>query len=160
MQRLKLEIKWALIFIAVSLLWMLLERLTGLHDEHIDQHALYTNLVALPAILIYFLALRQMREKYYAGFMTYRQGFKTGLIITLLVCLLTPLSQYITSSIITPDYFENVSAYAVESGEMTKSEAVAYFNLSNYMLQSTIFTAFAGLITTAIMALVLRKNPS
>lgn len=32
----KIEIKWAVIFIAMSLLWMVLEKLTGLHSTYID----------------------------------------------------------------------------------------------------------------------------
>jgi len=59
MNKFKLEIKWALLFTIMSLLWMLLERLLGLHDEHIEKHAIYTNFIAIPSILIYVFALHQ-----------------------------------------------------------------------------------------------------
>ena len=39
----KTEIKWAVIFSIVMLLWITLEKLTGLHSEHIDKHPVYTN---------------------------------------------------------------------------------------------------------------------
>jgi hypothetical protein len=39
MKTLKIEIKWALIFVAMQLSWMLMEKLTGLHDTHIEKHA-------------------------------------------------------------------------------------------------------------------------
>ena len=34
----QIEIKWAIIFAAVMLMWMTLEKLTGLLSEHIDKH--------------------------------------------------------------------------------------------------------------------------
>ena len=55
MQKYLTEIRWGLIFTAVMLLWIWIEQLTGLHDQHIAQHATYTNLFAIPAILVYVL---------------------------------------------------------------------------------------------------------
>ncbi len=62
MKKFSIELKWSFIFIFMSLVWMLLERLTGLHDENIDQHAIYTNLIAIPAILIYYFAIKEKRD--------------------------------------------------------------------------------------------------
>lgn len=105
MSKYKIEIKWAIIFAFMLILWTLLERLTGLHSEHIDKHPIYTNLGALPAIAIYVFALVDKRKNHYQGKMTYKQGFVAGLIITLIVTVLSPLIQYISSTIISPDYF-------------------------------------------------------
>jgi len=41
MDRYKIELKWSVIFVVLMLLWMVIERLTGLHDEHIASHAVY-----------------------------------------------------------------------------------------------------------------------
>src|SRR5690554_7181183 len=75
MEKFKLEIKWAFIFIAMSLLWMVLEKAVGLHSTHIDKHMYVTNLFAIPAILIYVLALREKKTKDYNGVMSFKQGF-------------------------------------------------------------------------------------
>ncbi len=154
-----LEIKWGVFFILMQLAWMTMERLAGLHDTHIDKHAVVTNLVAIPAILMYVLALREKRNKQLGGAMTYRQGFTAGLIMTIVVTLLSPLSQYITSTIITPDYFENAIQYAVSSGASTQEEAEANFNLKNYLMITVLFTPVMGIVTTAIVALFLKKGP-
>jgi len=61
----KIEIKWAIVFFVATLLWMLLERLVGLHDQYIDQHALYTNFFAVIAIGVYVLALLNKRKQFY-----------------------------------------------------------------------------------------------
>ncbi|AKP51240.1 DUF4199 domain-containing protein [Cyclobacterium amurskyense] len=152
MKEYSLEIKWGLIFSIMMLLWMFIERSVGLHDDLIAHHATYTNLIAIPAIAIYVFALLEKRRVYYQGKMTYWQGFKTGLLITLAVTILTPLTQWITLSFITPQYFENVIAYAVENDKMTLQEANDYFNFKSYMIQSVLGAPIMGIVTSGIVA--------
>ena len=102
MKKIKIEIKWAILFSITLLVWMVLEKLVGLHSQHIDKHMIYTNFFAIPAIIIYVLALRDKRKNFYEGVMTYKQGFIAGIIITVIVAALSPLTQYITSIYITP----------------------------------------------------------
>ncbi len=158
MKKIGIEIKWAVIFILMMLFWMVLERIAGLHDENIDMHMIFTNFVAIPAIIVYVLALLDKRKNFYGRKMTYMQGFISGLIITLIVTLFTPLTQYIISTIITPQYFPNIIDYSVQEGIYTREEAEAYFNLNSYIIQSTIFTPVMGVVTTAIVAIFTRKQ--
>jgi uncharacterized membrane protein YGL010W len=158
MKNIKIEIKWAIIFTLMMLLWMLLERLAGLHGENIEYHPIVTNFVAIPAIVIYVLALLDKRKNYFAGKLTYKQGFLTGLIMTLFVTALSPLSQILTVSVITPEYFSNMIEYSVEQGKMTQEAAETTFNLNSYLLQTVIFTPVMGIVTTAIVAIFSRKK--
>ncbi|MDN3687559.1 DUF4199 domain-containing protein [Cyclobacterium jeungdonense] len=158
MKKYSIEIKWGIIFALMGLLWMVLERLAGLHDEHLDKHVIYTNFVAIPAIAIYVFGLLEKRKKDYEGSMSYWQGFKAGLIITLVVTLLTPLTQWLTLSVITPDYLTNAKNFAVESGNMQREEAEAYFTQGNYMVQSIVGAPIMGILTSAIVALFTRKS--
>ncbi len=137
---------------------MLLEKLAGLHDEHIDKHPIFTNFISIPAIAIYVFALLDKRKNFYKGAMTYKQGFITGLIITVIVTLLSPLTQYITSTVITPEYFPNMISYSVETGKLTQEAAEEYFNLRNYLLEVIIGTPIMGILTTAIVAIFTRKK--
>lgn len=144
---------------ATMLVWMILERAVGLHDEHIDKHQYLTNLFAIPAIVVYVLALLDKRKNFFNGTMTYMQGFVSGLIITIIVAVFSPLLQWIISTIITPDYFSNVIAYSVETGYFeTLKEAEDYFNLSNYMVQSAVGALIMGIVTTAIVAIFTRRS--
>lgn len=152
------EIKWGIIFTVFMLLWMTMEKLLGFHDEKIEQHAIITNFVAIPAILIYVFALLDKRKRDLNGKMTYVQGLISGIIISLVVAVFTPLTQYITSTLISPNYFENIIAYTVENDMMTKEAAKDYFNLKSYIIQSTIGAPIMGFITTAIVALFVRKK--
>jgi hypothetical protein len=158
MKNFKIEIKWALIFVAMMLLWMLLERLFGLHGRNIEYHPLVTNFVVIPAILIYVLALLDKRRKDFNGQMSYLQGFTSGVIITIFVTILSPLTQIITSLVITPDYFTNMIDYAVLTGTMSRPEAEAYFNLNNYLMQTIMFTPIMGIATSAVVAIFTRKT--
>lgn len=158
MKNIKTEIKWGVIFVIMSLLWLALEKAIGLHDVYIDKHTTYTNLIAIPALLVYFFALRDKRQNFYAGRMTYKQGFLSGLVITLVVTVLVTLTQYITFAVITPDFFQNAIAHAVESGNMTQVDAEAYFSKNNYLIQGFIGAPIMGVVTSAIVAIFTKKK--
>jgi hypothetical protein len=157
-KNLKIEIKWAIVFMLATLIWMLIEKSLGWHDEKIADHAVYSNIFAVVAISVYVFALLDKKQNFYQGQMSYKQGLIAGVVMTFFIVLLSPLSQYITSVWITPDYFPNVINYAVESGEMSQTDAEAYFNLESYMLQSTIGAAIMGVITAAIIAFFVKSK--
>jgi hypothetical protein len=158
MKNLKIEIKWAIVFTISALVWMLIEKSLGWHDEKIADQAIYTNIFAVIAISVYVLALLDKKRNFFQGKMSYKQGFIAGLFMTLFIVLLSPLSQYVTSVWITPDYFPNVINYVVESGKMTQTDAEAYFNLKSYMIQATVGAAIMGVITSAVVAFFLKSR--
>jgi Mn2+/Fe2+ NRAMP family transporter len=158
MKKFKIEIKWGVIFTIVALLWMVFEKLLGWHDEHIDKHYIYTNFFSIPAVLVFVFALLDKRKNFYKGKITWLEGFLSGLGISIIVAILSPLSQYITSEVITPEYFPNVINHVVEVGKMTQTEAENYFNLQNYMMQSALGGLLMGAITSAIVALFVKKK--
>jgi hypothetical protein len=158
MKNVRIEIKWGVLFILVGLIWMVFEKAMGWHDVHIDKQATYSMFIAPIAVALYVFALIDKKRNFFGGKMTYMQGFVSGMIITLVVVILSPLSQYITNTFITPDYFDNVIAYSVSSGAMEPQAAAQYFNLKSYIIQSTIFAAVMGLVTSAIVALFVRSK--
>lgn len=158
MKKFSIEIKWGIIFSVVSLLWMFLEKGLGWHDENIARHAIYTNIFAVVAIVLYVFALLDKRKNFYNGKMTWSQGFISGIIISVVVAILSPLAQYITHEFITPDYFDNVINYSTESGAMTREAAEEYFNLKSYIIQSFFFALVVGVVTSAIVAFFVRRK--
>lgn len=160
MKEFKLELKWALIFTAMTLLWMVGEKAAGLHDRYLDKHLILTNLIAIPALLIYYLAMREKKKAYYGGVMSFREGMRFGLVMSLIIALLAPLAQYVISTWITPDYFPNVIKMAVAQQKMTQEQAEAYFSLGNYMKQAAYGSLIMGIVTSAVMAAILRTRES
>lgn len=158
MGKYRIEIKWSVIFSFAMILWMLGEKLFGLHDEYIAEHSFYTGFFGIIAIGIYLLALYNKRKSYYNGFMSWKDGFRTGARLTLGIVILSPFVQLFILEVVTPDYFTNIREYSVAAGEMTAEEADAYFSTWNYILQSLVWAAISGLITAAITALILRRK--
>ncbi len=161
MKKIGIEIKWGLIFSIVAILWVALERLVGLHDVYISQHYIYTNLFAVVAILLYVLALRDKRDNYYHGVMSWKQGFIAGCIVSVVVAVLSPLATYITHVYVSPIYFPNIIEYSVQSGAYaTTEEAAEFFNMSSYMLQSALFALIVGVVTSAVVAAFVKRKPA
>ena len=158
MQKYLTEIRWGCIFTLVMLLWMWAEQLIGLHSRYIAQHATYTNLFAIAAILVYVLAIRQKKRRDYHGVMSWKQGMQSGVLITLVVVILSPVAQWLIHTIITPEYFYNIRSYVVSEGMMTIEQAAEYFSLKNYMLQGVIGAAIMGVLTSLIVAFFIRSK--
>lgn len=157
MSKISLELRWAVIFAISILVWMLIERLTGLHGERIDQHYIYTNLFAIVAIVIYVLALQSKRAQL-GGIMSWKQGFIAGVIISLVIAILSPLVSYLGHTFVSPDYFPNIIAHSVAIEAMTQAEAEAFFNLQSYMVQSAVFAFVVGVVTSAIVAVFVKRT--
>lgn len=68
--------------------------------------------------------------------MTWKQGFISGIVLSAVVALLSPATQYITQVYISPEYFSNIVAYIVEAGRMKEDKALEFFNLNNYIRQA------------------------
>ena len=159
MKNIRTEIKWAMIFLVMTLAWMLLEKAAGLHGKNIDYHLYLTNLFLIPAVWIYVLALKDKKRRDYQGNMSYRQGLVSGIILSVIIALFSPLTQWIISYVISPEYFPNVIKRSVELGYFkTTAEAEANFNYKNYALQSTLFALVMGVITTLVVMLFVRTK--
>ena len=155
----KHEVKWALIFVVVALIWMTFEKMMGWHDlPGIENHATYTMIFMIPAILVYVIAMRDIRQNKYEGSMTWKQGFLSGLGIAIIVALLSPVSQYITSEIISPDYFKNAIEYSVTELGKDRAEMESHFNLQSYIIMGAIGGLIYGVITSAVVALFVRNQ--
>lgn len=159
MKNIKIEIKWAIIFSIMGLLWMLLEKVSGLHGRYIDYHLYLTNLFAIPAIIVMVMALKDKKKNFFNGQMTYKQGLISGVIISVIIALISPLTQWITSFVISPEFFPNVIKRSVELGYYaTTADVEAQFNYPNYAIQGAIGALVMGIITTAIAMIFIRTK--
>lgn len=158
MKKYQIELKWAIIFMISTLLWMIFEKSMGWHDEIIEKHQIYTNFFSIIAVAVYAFALVDKRKNYYNGLITWKQGFISGVIVTLFIIPLNPIAQYITHTFITSDYFTNIINYSVSSENLSLTEAENYFNLQNYMLHGLIGGTLMGFATAAIVAIFVKRS--
>lgn len=152
------EIKWALIFIIAIILWMVLEKATGLHAEHIQYHAVFSNVFAIVAIIIFVFALRDIRQAQPDQKVTWLKLFLSGVKISVVIALLSPPTQFLIHSVISPEFFPNMREYAITSGMMSETRATEYFSLAVYMFQSAVFAFGMGVVTSAIIAFFLKRK--
>jgi hypothetical protein len=157
MSKYSLEIKWGLFFIGATLLWMVFEKAMGWHGELIGKHATYTNIFAIIAIALYVFALLAKRKQL-GGKMSWKEGFIAGMIITAVVTVLSPFMQWLVNTVISPEYLPNAIQYAVENGKATQEQAESYFNVRSYIMQATIGALVMGAITSATVALFVRRK--
>lgn len=160
MKNFAIELKWGIIFIIAGLLWTWFEMAVGLHDVYISQHPLYTNFFGIIAVIIFILALKEKKQKFFNGMMTWKEGFTSGIIISIIITLLSPLSQYLVYNFISPDYFNNIIAYSVENNRMNREQAESYFSLRSYIIQATFGALVMGVVTAAVIAWFVKSPPA
>ncbi len=158
MNKIVIEIKWGIIFTVCGLAWMYLEKMLGWHDELISKHPIYTMLFSVVAIALFIFALKDKKKNYFQNQMDWKQGFLSGCIVSLIVALLSPMSQYITSEIISPNYFQNAINFAVDNNRMSLESAEAYFNLKSYIFQGAYGAMSMGIVTSAIVAYFIKTK--
>lgn len=158
MKKFSIELKWGVLFSCVLLAWMSLEKFLGWHDKLIEKHALLTNLFAFPAVLMYILALRDKRENFYDGRISWIRAFATGVLISLVIAALNPLIQYLTLKYISPEYLSNAMEYAISAEKTTAYQAKQDFTMGNYMIQGVLGSIALGTVTSAIVAIFIRKK--
>lgn len=158
MKQYRVEIKWALIFAVVSLLWVLGEKALGLHGKYIEMQQNTSLLFLVPVIIIYFLAAYDKKKKIYHGEMTYLQGLGCGLVLTVFILILTPLIQFLANYVISPDYFNNLISFSVKKGIFTKEQAVRQFSYGNFLFTSLMEKTITGGVFAAF-APIWAKSP-
>lgn len=160
MGKFSIEIKWAVIFTAASIAWMIVEKSVGLHDVQIGKQPAYTNLFGIIAILVFILAIREKKRAFYAKNMSWRQGFISGIYLSFFIAVLSPFAQFIIYNYVTPEFTNNMVQYMVSHNEMPRERAEAIFNMRSYILQAVSGSLSMGVLTSALVALFLKTKKS
>lgn len=158
MKKFHLELKWAGILALTAMAWHLAEKFLGLHDENIASHPVVGGLVAVPIILIYFLAIWEKKSTFYRGKMTFNQGFMSGARLSIFYTLMIPLIQVIKHHVISPDFFGNMIEIVIENGRMTREFAENYFSLKSYIIDGLLTTPVLGFLTSGAIAYILKNT--
>jgi hypothetical protein len=144
----KSELKYALIFSAMQLIWLLLEFRSGLQTTYKDLHPIISMFVAIPSIIIMVMGITA-KKKELGGEITFKQAFLAGVLISFIVAMLSPLVILIFSKSINPNFFTDFQ---------NLEQAMQYFNLSSYMLQGAMGAMLMGTVTSAVVAAVVKNK--
>ncbi|MDO5509175.1 MAG: DUF4199 domain-containing protein [Weeksellaceae bacterium] len=149
----KYEWRWAAIYTMVILIWCAVEFELGWHSENIEKHKYLTLLFIIPAAIVYYIFLIDKKSHRYKKRMKWKHGFFSGMALTLLtILILTPL-QFLIFRFITPDFFDNYIAAAIEQNQFTAEEAERIFNSWSFAVYIPIAFGLLGLFLSAIIAL-------
>ncbi len=158
MHRLPTEVRWAFIYSIVAIGWFLFEKLMGWHGPRIEKHGLYRAFLILPSLAVYALAIREKREYFYDGNMTWIEGLKSGVMMTIFIAMLSVPVQWFSYHIISPGFFDKVIRFQVSSDMMDEKSAREYFNLSSYLVLSPIICFLAGFMTSAVVSIFVKRT--
>ncbi|MBP6374203.1 MAG: DUF4199 domain-containing protein [Flavobacterium sp.] len=161
LKKIHLELKWSINYGIAYLLWVILEKSCGLHDERIGSYSLYTNVFLLVTVALYFMALLDKRKQVYQGEMTQTKGFLSGLVLTFFIGLLTPFLIRISLQYITPDFFTHLKENMLATKKMTAEQVALFYNYKSYLLQTLFLNFSLGILCSAIFSFVLaNKKPT
>jgi hypothetical protein len=161
LKKIHVELKWAINFGIAFLLWIIIEKSSGLHDRRITDYTLYTNVFILITVCIYFVALLDKKKNVYQGNMSQSQGFISGILLTLFIGLLTPFLLRISLQYISPSFFNSMKSFMVSSKKMTAEQVNLYYNYRSFLLQTLFLNFSLGILSSAIFSFSLgTKTPA
>ncbi|MEK7253810.1 MAG: DUF4199 domain-containing protein [Bacteroidota bacterium] len=108
------EIKWAIIATIVLFVWLLLEKLLGLHAPEKLATWMIVDFIAsiLIFIAIYYMTTRDKRDVELGGVMSWKQGFWAAAVMTLIFIPLSSLVVYIFIKFVSPELPGSLTSYA------------------------------------------------
>jgi len=153
----KLEIKYALIYSLITLAWLLLEFLFGLHTTYIEYHPIVTMFALIPTILVYRKFFLD-KKKSLGNSITLLDAIKSGLLLTVFIAILSPIMLFIFHYVINPSFFDSMIKYSVENKKATFEQATDYFNFNSYLQMTVAGGLFIGTLISVISALIVRDK--
>ena len=152
-----LELKWGAIVVMASFIWVCVEYVFGLHDQHIELQPLFTTLWIPFALLLVFVALRE-KKRAVGGRLTYWQGVRSAALMGIVVGLLTPPSIWVFFRFVNPGFFDAMIDQSVATG-VSRADAEAYFSESRYLLMEGVGGAL-GTVVVGLLVMVFLRAPT
>lgn len=151
------EVKYGVLFAVVTLLWITMEFLMGLHSTYIHLHPYFSFLFLFVVVAVIYQGVKA-RKSLNEGNITYLHAFLSGVYISIVAVLLSPLVNYIFHSFINPDFFDAMISMSVQQMRLTEDMAREHFNLVRYTQLNIVFGLISGVITSGLVALVLKSK--
>lgn len=159
MKKFEIEFKWAVYFTAFNMLWLSLEKYLGWHDEHIQMHIVYSLFIILPQAILYFLALREKKLKYYEGNINWQHAFLSGGILSVIIAGLSPATIYYMNTFLSPEFIDlAIERYVVSGGK--EASAKNFHSLEAYIKNAILFNVSIGIVISGVVALFIKSKES
>lgn len=164
----KSEIRTGILLSVGLFLWLLLEFFLGFHTTRIDYHPFITWLsIAIPIAGIYW-SMKVKRDRDYAGKISFVQALKSGLVVTAIMSLISPIMVFVYVSVINPLFFSTMLAHSkvmieglnisIVDKEKMIEESTRNFSTSSYLMQSFFGSLIMGTVLSLLTAVLMKRN--
>ncbi len=162
--------KWGLITGMVYVIFSLLNNMLGLQEGGgFSMLGMLSNtLVFLGTLVTVYLGVKEIRDTQLGGFLTFGQGFKSGMGIALIAALVSAVFSYIYLALIDPDFISKLMAATEaqwEKQNMPEDQMDVARKYMGYMMNPFIISLIAmvsvifwGLIKSLITAALLKVD--
>jgi hypothetical protein len=129
----------------------------GLCRKAIRFSPILSYILVFPISVCIFLSLRQKRDQYYSGHITWQKAFLSGALFSLLIAGLSPGTIYVMTQYISPDFFENAIRTSIQKGSDEKF-INEIFNLNAYIQSTMMLYLSFGVMVSAIAGLIVKRK--
>ena len=156
----------ALVIAFVLFLWTILMYLTGFHTQYIRWQGIISAISFLIPFIGIYWAVSHKRDKVYFGTINFLQALLSGVIITVIYSLISPLLMWVYVTVINPSFFRAHIEFdrsrillevAAENQAQYLTESTEHFTLLPFLLSNLIISLISGAIISLIVALVVKK---
>ncbi len=154
------EIKWGVVWPTSVFLFLCFEFFAGLQEPPHLEWGMWIDMLGglvLP-LLVFGLGLRQKRDQDLEGRMSWQEGFRSGLLITLISLPLSVLLVWAFLTFVNPHFFRTMIEYGLAMGYDGEAHIRAYFSMKPYLTQTAISTLLLGVILSAVFAFLFKTK--
>ncbi|MBS1517782.1 MAG: DUF4199 domain-containing protein [Bacteroidetes bacterium] len=161
------EFKFGLFTSFILFVWMILVYTMIVPNFHEAGNFIMFVSVIIPVIGIFF-GIRERRDKSNFGQITFKEAFKTGIVITFIVAVMIVIFTYVYYEFINPDYVNFLSAKSEQSmieKNIPREQINAaltvlkyQFSLNVQIIQQLLFVLIGGTLISFILAFLLKKE--
>ncbi|MEK7650203.1 MAG: DUF4199 domain-containing protein [Patescibacteria group bacterium] len=165
----RIELKFGLLTGALVCLYVLGEFLLGFHTTRLDIGAYSGYGASVIPFVVYFFALRRWKLDRGGGFLTMRQGVRSGLLMSMIAATVLAGFMLAYNAFINPSFLDkNIDMARIELERQGKlpgeiRDTLEYLRVSNSFPQQSVFilagVTFEGILVSAILAYFLQKRP-
>ncbi|MCY7362303.1 MAG: DUF4199 domain-containing protein [Ignavibacteria bacterium] len=161
------EIKYGIFSSFLLFIWMVIEYTLLVPNFH--EIGVYIGIVPviIPVIGIY-LGIKERREKINFGYITFKDAFRTGLVITFIVAIMIVLFIYVYYEFMNPNYVNFLAAETEKTlikqnaGREEINAAVTIikyqFSFNVQIIQQLLFILTGGTAITFILSMIMKRE--
>ncbi|TVR77466.1 MAG: DUF4199 domain-containing protein [Saprospirales bacterium] len=153
----KHEFRWAVVLTAFSGLWLFLAYLLGFLDKRIDLYLSLQSLWLIPASLIFYWAIKNLRDGQNKGELSFWQGVQSGTLIAVIAIPMHILLNLLFFYTLGAGFFEAAIQYSIELG-MDPRELEVFYSFPALLFRETTGLIAFGFIISLFLSMFLKRE--